>query len=407
MSQIGYFLRYIFLRFESNENRKNASSLTFVTLFALVPLMTVGYGLLKVFPQFAGVSDQLQDFVFAHFVPTSGDVVKEYLQGFSDQASKLTWLGILTLCASAFTLLLTIENALNRVWRVTEKRSGIGRFLLYWTMLSLGPFLLGLGFLFSSYLISLPIWFDAPATSVVVQFLPYIFGTLALTLMYTIVPGCKVELKHALAGAAIAAALLEVGKFIFIWGVSSFPSYQLVYGAFAAIPLFLLWIYVAWCIVLLGAELVRALAFAKKERGGIKATDLDWTLELLRQASISQESGKPLYRKDLVEQLPLENADQWEPLLEELTLKGWLVQSADDGYVLLKDLHTTPLSGLSDMIHQQHIAQIGVEWRQSPWHERLAPVFYHVLIEKKAALAIPIHDVIFTSNAMSNKQQGN
>lgn len=400
--QIGQFLRYIFLRFEANENRKNAASLTFVTLFALVPLMTVGYGLLKVFPEFAGVSEQLHDFVFKHFAPASGDVIKNYLHGFSQQASKLTWIGILILGFSAFTLLLTVENALNRVWRVREKRSGVGRFLLYWTMMSLGPLLLGVGFVVSSYLISLPIWFEEKTVAWVIRAVPYFFSSLALTLMYAIVPGCKVDVRHAVIGGLTAAGLLEFGKFIFLWLVSSFPSYQLIYGAFAAIPLFLVWVYVAWCIVLLGAELVRGLGYAKKVQVGVKATDLDWALEILRQASLAQGQAKPLQRSQLTEHLPLANADDWESMLELLVEEGWLVASADGGYALIRDLHTALLSELSDLIHQKQILRIGVDWKDSPWHERLVPVFFHVLIEKKTALAIPVYDVVFPAEA----QQG-
>jgi len=395
VKQFGHFLIYIFRRFEANENRKNAASLTFVTLFAIVPLMTVSYGLLKVFPEFSGVSEELHEFVFKHFAPASGDVIKNYLQGFSEQASKLTWIGIATLGFSAFTLLLTIENALNRVWRVAAKRSGVGRFLLYWTMMSLGPLLLGVGFVVSSYLISLPFWLEDKTAAGLIRVVPYAFSALALTLMYTIVPGCKVEFRHALVGGLVAALMLELGKKMFLQMVSSFPSYQLIYGAFAAIPLFLVWVYVAWCLVLLGAELVRALGYAKKVQRGVRATDLDWSLEILRQASLAQQQGKTLQRGQLMEHLPLANADDWEAMLALLVDEGWLVLAADGGYALIRDLHSSLLSDLSDLIHKKHIVRIGVDWKESVWYERLNPVFMHVLIEKKTALSIPIHQVLF------------
>ncbi len=179
-------------------------------------------------------------------------------------------IGILFLVVTSILMMKNIEAALNRIWRVAEPRKGLSSFLLYWAVLSLGPILIGLGLLLTSYIASLS--FVSSATEMVgrarlLSILPPLFSALAFMLLYVVVPNCHVPLRNAAIGGLFAAILFEIAKRGFVQFVTLSPSYQLIYGAFAAVPLFLVWVYISWGIILLGAELTRLLTVSQVAAG--------------------------------------------------------------------------------------------------------------------------------------------
>ena len=208
--------RFIYLlikQFEKGEARKSAAQLTFVTLFAIVPLMTSGYVIAGWLPWSLDFSEQFQTFIFEHFIPSSGEIIQEYLKTFSEQAKSLTWLGLVILLFSAISLMLTMEGSFNTIWRVKSKRSGM-RIVNYWLMLLLGPALLAGGFLISTYLLSSQLWVSNISdslirSSVLVGLLPMGVSSVALTVMYYFLPSCQIRPLHALIGAVVASTLLE------------------------------------------------------------------------------------------------------------------------------------------------------------------------------------------------------
>ncbi|MGB2130193.1 MAG: YihY family inner membrane protein, partial [Marinobacterium sp.] len=243
------FIRELLRQFQANQGILNAAALTYTTLFAVVPLMTVSYSMLAAVPNFKGVGEQLQGWIFSNFVPATGEVVQGYLSTFAAQAQSLTVVGIVFLAVTSIMMMKNIEAAFNRIWRVAEPRKGISSFLLYWAVLSLGPILIGLGLLLTSYIASLS--FFTSATEVVgkarlLSLLPPLFSALAFMLLYAAVPNCRVPLRSAAIGGLFAAILFEIAKRGFVQFVTLSPSYQLIYGAFAAVPMFLLWIYISW-----------------------------------------------------------------------------------------------------------------------------------------------------------------
>ncbi|WP_206196693.1 YihY family inner membrane protein [Zooshikella ganghwensis] len=265
LRKLAVFARYIGQRFVQDGCLQSAAALTYTTLFAVVPLMTVTYSMLAAIPTFQGVGDEIQSFIFSNFVPSAGATVQSYLADFSTQARKLTFVGVAFLIVTALLMLKTIEEVLNKIWRVEQGRKGLASFLLYWAILSLGPLLLGCGFALTSYITSVELIMDATDLIIsrqwLLQIVPPLLTAAAFCLIYIAVPNRPVRFKHALLGGLLAAALFELAKKGFALFVSLSPSYELVYGAFAAVPLFLLWIYLSWNIILLGAELVRALNF--------------------------------------------------------------------------------------------------------------------------------------------------
>ena len=289
-----WFWKGLFERFVAHRGGSSAAALTYTTLFAVVPLMTVTFSVISAIPFFHGMGGQIQTFIFSNFVPSAGATVQEYLQGFSMQARQLTWIGIIALAVTAFLMLLNIEQAFNVIWHVRQRRRGVSSFLLYWAILSLGPLLLGAGFAVSTYIASFTLLsgpHPLPGAATLLGMLPLLCSVAAFTLIYATVPNTRVPLKSALIGGVFAAILFEAAKQLFGVYVGLFPSYLLIYGAFAAAPLFLLWIYLCWLIILFGAELVCSLSYSRAAQRR-RLPKLLCLLGILRVLHGRQRSGR-------------------------------------------------------------------------------------------------------------------
>ena len=344
-----YFCRYLLRRFGEDNCPKNAAALTYTTLFAVVPVMTVTYAMLAAIPAFNQVSGQIEGFIFDNFVPSTGAALREYLGEFSQQARQLTGIGVGVLMVTAFLMLVNIEKAFNAIWRIRQPRRGVSSFLLYWAVLSLGPLLLGAGFVVSTYLASLSFLSGdavlASAWRELLGWLPLLLSIVAFTLIYVAVPNTRVQLKHALAGGALVALLFEGAKACFALYVTLFPSFQLIYGAFASFPRFLLWIYVSWLIILFGAELVCNLGSS----AAWQRSTYPWLVSLLGLLRIfmqAQSSGQ-------VVDLPRVNAtgaampeDVWLGLTEWMERQRLITRAQQGGYVLSRDLAQMEMSEL-------------------------------------------------------------
>ncbi len=337
MLAIGVILKLV-SRFNFHDGKKTASALTYTTLFAVVPLMTVIYSMFAVIPSFDGVGDQLQTTVFAQFLPSTGETILQYLNEFSGQARNLTSVGLIFLFVTSVLMMITIEGAFNAIWQVPEGRKGLSSFLMYWAVLTLGPLMLGSGFLLSSYLTSLS-FFDSAASllggkAVLLRLLPPLLSAAAFTFIFAAVPNCKVRLRDAAVGALTTALALELAKGGFSMYVTHFPSYQAIYGAFAAVPLFLLWVFLSWCIVLLGAEVAAWMG---------ERSHADWhrwppfwqTLGAVMLLKDAHERGEPLSDDSLTDVL----GSRYRRVLKPLITENIASQTQDGQWVLGRDLN--------------------------------------------------------------------
>lgn len=348
LRQPGLFIKSTIERFARNGCMDSAAALTYTTLFAVVPLMTVTYSLLSAIPSFQGIGENVQDFIFHNFVPTAGETVQSYLLSFSQQARKLTAVGILFLIVTAFMMLRTVDKAINKIWQVEQVNRGVSGFLLYWAILSLGPFMVGLGFVLTSYLASLKFVTDTTAyfgaEHLLLRLMPILLGSLVLTLLYTAVPNRKVPICHALTGAVVVAVALEGAKALFTLFVTRTPTYELVYGAFAAVPVFLLWIYLSWVLVLFGAVLVRNLGLSGKNPEGQHWPPLLALTVVLNVFRERFQQGLPVNLKTLQRlgwPLALEDWEQHTGLLLKL---GVICKNSNGELVLGKDLRELSLA---------------------------------------------------------------
>ena len=264
------FVQHLWQHFGEVRCFDSAAVLSYTTLLAIVPLMAVVVGVVSAFPVFDYGVNQLQDFIFENFVPAAGDVVREYLDRFVENSAGLTSTGTAFLIITAILMMATIEKSLNRIWRVDEPRRLASRLLIYWSVLTLGPLLIGASLGLTSYVAVLPNF--APefargwAQSVLLGMTPFLITLLAFTLIFIIVPNRRVQWNHALTGALISTILFELSKRGFVFYISNFPTYERLYGALATMPIFLIWIYLSWVVILLGASVTAALTTFSYQR---------------------------------------------------------------------------------------------------------------------------------------------
>lgn len=334
------FWRFLLQRFLADRGANNAAALTYTTLFAVVPMMTVTFSMLSAIPAFQDTGEQIQSFIFLNFVPSAGETLQQYLRDFTTQARQLTWIGVVILAGTAFWMLVTIEKAFNTIWRVRQPRRGVSSFLLYWAILSMGPILLGGGFAISTYIASLSLISGPDAllgVQTLLKFMPLLFSVAAFTLLYATVPNAQVPIRHALLGGLFAAVLFEVAKMLFGLYVRLFPGYQLIYGAFATVPLFLLWIYLSWLIVLFGAEVVCNLGSSHQWRKRA-VPRLLVVLGVLRVFHERQQSGFKVRLRDVQRQGWMLAEHEWEEVLEFLEQQQLIASTGSGTWVLSRDL---------------------------------------------------------------------
>jgi len=343
LRQLGRFLAHLFRRFNQDRCFQIASSLTFTTLLALVPLVAITLALVAAFPVFSGLGEQIHAFLLANMLPEkAGKVVTGYIEQFSGRAGQLTALGTAVLAIAAFMMMFTIEGAFNSIWRVSRPRPVAQRILIYWATLTLGPVLIGASLSITSYLVGASLGFvrQTPyAGAAIPGLVPFALTCAAFTLLYHIVPNCSVRPRHALIGGLVAGLAFEIMKRSFALYIAKFPTYTLVYGAFAVIPIFLLWIYLSWVVIVIGA-LITALApdfsvlreTAKRTPGSGFAEALALLLVLAR----AQQGPELLEMGQIAERASL-TGDRTESHLERMVARGWVTRSTGNRYGLVCD----------------------------------------------------------------------
>ena len=258
-----HFTCRVIARMRTLRLARTAGSLAFTTLLGLVPLATVAITFAARFPMFEQWVDALQVFLFQHMLPGSADVVIQHFREFTAKAARLTGVSIVFTFITAALLTASIEREINAIWGMTRSRPIAHRLLVYALGLTVGPVLVGASisattWLLAQSLAAVPL--HGLTAALLLKPAPLFFSTAALTLTYGFVPARPVAWRHALIGGTAAALAFEAAKYAFAWYLTQVPTYELVYGALAALPVFLIWIYLCWWIVLSGAAVTATLA---------------------------------------------------------------------------------------------------------------------------------------------------
>lgn len=338
----------LLVRFREDRLGLNASSLTFTTVVSLVPFFTVLLAVFSAFPAFGKLQGVLQQWLAESLFPESiARQVVGYLTQFASKASRVGAVGFAFLLVTAISLILTIDRTLNGIWRVQRGRPLAQRVLMYWAVLTLGPLVLAGSLALSSYAVSasrgLVGALPAPVR-VVLDVFEFALMALAMTALYRFVPNTRVAWRHALVGGVFVALGLELAKKGLALYLGKMPSFSLIYGAFATIPILLLWIYIVWVVILLGAVITAylpSLLTGVSRRGGTPGWRFQLaveTLQLLDAVRSHQTKGLP---SDLIARRLHVDPLELEAVLGELARLDWVRQLDDGRQVLLVDLDHT------------------------------------------------------------------
>ncbi len=334
------FVRFVARRFAEDRCAQVAASLTFTTLLALVPLITVTVTVFATFPVFSELTTQLKIFMLVNMVPeVAGKIITVYMEQFSAKAAKLTLFGIVGLTITALLLMNTIDRTFNFIWRVRKPRAILQRFLTYWTVLTIGPIILGASLSATYYLVRLSLGY-VQHVPLLGQFglrlVPIVLMSVAFSLLYFTVPNRYVPIRHAFIGGIFAGVIFELMKRVFTLYITSFPAYTLVYGAFAIIPIFLLWLYFSWLVILIGAVIAAALShwrastWQKSRRAG---WHFEAALRVLQELAVAQTSGHTVTLAWLRKRVDL-GLDEMEEILDRLAMANIARRGERDGWLL-------------------------------------------------------------------------
>jgi membrane protein len=346
------FLRFLWQRFLEDRCLQAAAALAYTSVFALVPLFATLLAILTAFPVYAEWRESVTQFVFRNFVPAAGDMVQNYFTAFAANASKATAIGVLVLLFSSISLMLSIEDAFNRIWRISKGRPALARVVIYWSLLTLGPLLLVAMLAMTSYVFALPLLDDAEYSlkTHLLGATPFLIQLLLLFAAYELVPHRRVRMRHAFAGALLATILIELAKRGFAAFVTYSASYEQVYGTLAIVPIFIFWVYLAWVLVLLGASLTASLAAFEYRPPDAprlaQGEEFRGLVRVLAHFAAAQREGRALHNVQLRASEPFLTDDLVQRYLRDLDRAGLIQRNEHGAWVLSRDLKSLSLYDL-------------------------------------------------------------
>ena len=393
------FVLFVLRRFEADRCREQAGSLTYTTLFAVDPMLTVFLVIISSIKALEPARQQLQQLIYSNFLPKTTIAFDKALNAFTDKSSNLTIIGILFLFVTTVMMLTSIETVFNRIWRVRETRGGIIGFMRYWTIISLGPILLGSAFVISSTMASLNVLSNNFAGyelngAFVLWLISFCLTVLGFFILNWTIPNRSVPIKSAFIAGLFSAVVFELLKNLFGFIMSNFTSYEVVYGAFAAIPIFLLWIFLSWNIVLIGVEISYALtAFtAHKEQ---KRHPVIMLLDLMELFYKKQQHGLSVSDDEALDVLGRDEIGRWPSYVLMLEQQNLVKRTDDNQYVLVRNLSQVdfwsfysqlpyPLPKRRDLSNVHH---------DDLWIKKIGPALVESDDYLAAKLAIPLSTI--------------
>ncbi|KAA9008129.1 YihY family inner membrane protein [Histidinibacterium aquaticum] len=378
------FLQYSTQRFFADRIDHAVAALTFATLLAIVPLLVISFAVMSYFEAFETAKVRMESLVFEAIVPEAGATLREYLTGFTQNAGELTTLGVIGLAITAILLLSTIEATLNQIWRVERTRPVIVRFIVFWTVLTLGPLLVAVSLTLTSDVLDFANRLepeDLGVTQRVPSFTDWqivqtagrvMLSTFGLTAMFVIVPARLVLVRHAVVGAFLAALCFEALAWAFNAYLFSSSTYRTIYGAVAAVPIFLLWIYSSWVVIALGAIVAASIPDWRHEYGAPPGRDqtsgerLVAAVTLLANLHRKAQEGGMLTEADLIESTGLGRRSE---VFEMLASRSYVLETEAGGVALLRDLHSLTLYELAKDVG----AVVGQELDPNPVIDQCEP----------------------------------
>lgn len=347
------FSHFLWTRFLDDRCFETAGALAYTTLFALVPLSMLVFGILSAFPMFSAWTEQLTNFVFSNFVPSSARVVEGYLRSVAANPSQLPLTGFGAVLVSLLLTMWSIEGTFNRIWRVPTPRPRLISFLMYWTLLTLGTLLAVASLAITSYLFSLPALSGVSLdwSQRLLSYLPNLVELLIFSCAYWLIPHRSIPFRFALAGGLFATVLFELAKRGFAAYLLNVPTYQQLYDHLAVVPIFMLWLYLSWTVVLLGASFAASLSSFRYQPRSLQlppGMELYGYLRLLGRMNAARRSGQGLHLADMQSLEPMLTDDLLQRMLSGLSELNIVRRAEDGGWLLARDLATVSLGELHE-----------------------------------------------------------
>ncbi len=398
--------RYLLQRYQDDRCSEIAAALVYMSLFALVPLLTLVYSISTAIPTATDIQAQLQQFLVDNLLPEASQDVANYLTSFSEQAKNLTGVGIAILATTAVLMLRNVERAFNNIWRNRENRNVVSSVLLYWAVLSLAPILIGLGIGIKAYLFAAAHAVEGidvlGVSSALLSLLPFVLGILGVTALYMAVPNCAVPFRHAIFGGLFVAVTFTAAKALFTAAIAN-SSYALIYGAFAAVPIFLLWLYITWTIILLGAIVVHSQASyqtaAQAQRPVLlKALDVLYLLWRAQLKGYTLGELKILSDRDVIGDGL--DSDSWRHIRDSLMAANLITQTLQGHYILSRDLHHVRLIEIKALINQELEVPVTLAVCK-PWQIRANALLSEQRQVQSEVLSISLQELFSTAEGDS------
>ena len=390
---------YILCRFNTDRCLSSAAALSYTTLLALVPLLALALGILTAFPGFEEVHARIQSFVLRNLVPQAGQAVTSALTSFIENAGRATGVGIIGLAFTSIMLFVTINSTFNQIWRVKRERPVLWQVVVYWAIISLGPMLFGAALSLSGTIFSEIAYYHG-IRKLVHWLLPLVIEVIAFSLLYAITPNRPVRWRHACLAGLVAAFLFEILKTGYGTYLLHFPTYQSIYGALSAIPIFLLWMYLCWAVTLFGAEVAAALpewqsanALKEPERDPRPGERLTLAMVLLNRMLESSRVQGPIRHEDVIDDLaaPMKWVDHE---LQALSRGGFIERTERGDWVLARDLDELTVG---DLYRGLDLAPSPADAAPSTplapaadWPERLYKILAEVKEAEREVMRVPV-----------------
>jgi membrane protein len=362
-------------RFREDRLALTAGSLTFTTIISLVPLITVMLALFSAFPMFSALQDALQRYFLQTLVPdTIARPVIGAISQFSLRASRLGIVGLVALFVTALAMMLTIDRALNAIWRVRKPRRIGQRVLVYWAAVTLGPLIFAVSLTATSYAVSVSqglVGAMPRGVGLAIATAEFVLEAVGVALLFHYVPNTSVRWRHALLGGVFVATCMAVGKRAMTAYFGAVPTYALVYGAFATLPIFLVWIYLSWVIILLGAVIAAYAPLIGKRLARWPhgpGSGFHLALVVIQQLAAARDEGRRgLEADDIAEAIGIDPI-QVDPVLDVLVELDWvgrLEETNGARYVLLCDPAATPAEPLIAKLLLDPAPDLEATWKRA------------------------------------------
>lgn len=407
------FIRLVSNRFHSERCWRMAAGLSYTSLLAVVPLSAIAFSMLTAFPVFEGVHERLQNAVFTNFLPSSAVALSGYLDQFITNTTSLSAIGIIALGATAILLLGTIESDFNAIFRVRRPRPLIPRLLVFWGMITLGPLLLGASFSLTTYLYIATEWMgldlDSGLFGIAGRLIPTALIIFSLTFFFMVIPNKQINFRSAIVGGTISGILFVLLRSVFGWYVITFPTYQNVYGTLSVVPIFLIWMYLSWSVVLLGGVITTATSdFRRRElrilQGNLHRNDrILATMTLLDTLYNASKAGKLYTEAQLLDNSNYER-ELCESELEAIIDSGLVCLDTDGKCIISRDLSHVSLHDLYTILKMDlpETVTLVANSEAAPWQVNTIHFMKKARISSEHALSISLSEILDGSETIQS-----